>query len=230
MRVFLRRLWDTFTSGLLAILPIGLTVYILWSLYRMLDGLVGRNTPFGEMVIRALGRWIPGMGIYILLILILIVGLITRNFLGRAVQYYLDRLFSSVPGVRGMYVAFKRFSHALLAHDSTSFKKVVMFEYPRDGIWIIGLVTNEEVGKLKEKTGKDSLLVYAPTAPNPLSGMMLVVPREKVTYLDMPVEDALSMIISSGSALPTSLETEQKDDDELQHPWFKPFAHKRRKE
>jgi len=228
MRVFLRRLWDTFTSGLLAILPIGLTFYILWSLYRMLDGLVGRYTPFGEMVERALGRWIPGMGIYMLLLLILLIGLITRNFFGRALQYYLDRLFSFVPGVRRMYVAFKRFSHALLAHDSASFQKVVMFEYPRDGIWIIGLVTNEEVGKLRDASGEESLLVYAPTAPNPLSGMMLLIPKRKVTYLDMPVEDALSMVLSSGSVLPESLQTEKQE--EIRRPWLNPFSRRRPKE
>ncbi len=228
MRVFLRRLWDTFTSGLLAILPIGLTFYILWTLYRMLDSLVGRYTPFGETVERALGRWIPGMGIYMLVILIMLIGLITRNFMGRALQYYLDRIFSALPGIRGMYVALKRFSHALLAHDSTSFQKVVMFEYPRDGIWIIGLVTNEEVGKLRDASGEESILVYAPTAPNPLSGMMLLVPKKKVTYLDMPVEDALSMVLSSGSVLPDSLQSNGKK--ESTRPWLTPFFRRRPKE
>jgi len=229
MRGFLRRLWDTFVSGLLATLPIGLTGYILWSLYRLLEGLVGRHTPFGEMVERALGRWIPGMGIYMLLLLILVIGLITRNFLGRALQYYLDRALSLVPGVRGVYTALKRFTHALLSRDSTSFQKVVMFEYPKQGMWAIGLVTNERVGRLRDETGEESIIVYTPTAPNPLSGMMLVIPKSKVTYLNMSVEDALSMVLSSGAALPDSLRP--KDEPEKTHrPWFNPFARRRSKE
>ncbi len=229
MRVFLRQLWDTFISGLLAILPIGLTFYILWYLYRILDGMVGRYTPFGEMVERALGRWIPGMGFYMLLLLILVVGLITRNFLGRALQYYLDRVLSAVPGVRGMYTALKQFTHALLGRDAASFQKVVMFEYPKEGMWVIGLVTNENVGRLDDETGEDSLLVYAPTAPNPLSGMMLVIPKRKVVYLNMPVEDALSMVISSGAVLPDSLRA-ANDPKRARRPWLNPFSRRRPKE
>ncbi len=229
MRVFVRRLWDTFISGLLAILPIGLTFYILWYMYQLLNGMVGRHTPFGEMVERALGRWIPGMGIYMLVILILVVGLIMRNFLGRALEYYLDRVLSSIPGVRGMYTALKQFTRALLGRDSSSFQKVVMFEYPKEGMWVIGLVTNENVGKLDDETGEDSILVYAPTAPNPLSGWMLVVPKRKIRYLDMPVEDALSMVISSGAILPDSLRI-KNGPEPPRRSWFNPFSRRRPKE
>lgn len=87
-----------------------------------------------------------------------------------------------------------------------------MFEYPKEGINVIGLVTNEELGKLQDATGEECLLVYVPTAPNPLSGMMLIIPEREVTYLDMPVEDALSMVISSGSVLPESLQTVNKEE------------------
>jgi len=209
---FLRRLRDTFISGLLAIIPVGATFYILWFIYHLIDGLVGRETPFGTMVKTALGRWIPGMGIYMTVILVLLVGFITRNFLGRTLQYYMDRAFSSVPGVRKMYSTLKKFTTALLDRDTSSFQKVVMFEYPKEGINVIGLVTNEELGMLQDATGEECLLVYVPTAPNPLSGMMLIIPEREVTYLDMPVEDALSMVISSGSVLPKSLKTVNKEE------------------
>jgi uncharacterized membrane protein len=209
---FLHSLRDTFISGLLAIIPVGATFYILFVLYHLIDGLVGRETPFGTMVKTALGRWIPGMGIYMTVILVLLVGFITRNFLGRALQYYMDRAFSSVPGVRKMYSTLKQFTTALLDRDTSSFQKVVMFEYPKEGINVIGLVTNEELGMLQDTTGAECLLVYVPTAPNPLSGMMLIIPEREVTYLDMPVEDALSMVISSGSVLPESLKTVNKEE------------------
>ena len=220
MRGFLRRLRDTFISGLLAIIPVGVTIYVLWFLYRLIDGLVGRTTSFGTMVQRTLGRWIPGLGIYMTLILILLVGLITRNFLGRTIHYYFERIFFSIPGVRKMYSTLKQFTHALLRRDTASFQKVVMFEYPKEGIHIIGLVTNEELGKLQDATGEECLLVYAPNAPNPLSGRMLVVPKRKVSYLNIPVDDVLSMVLSSGSVLPESLK-ETKEQE--RRPRFSPF-------
>ena len=102
-----------------------------------------------------------------------------------------------------------------------------MFEYPKEGINIIGLVTNEDLGTLNDKTKEDSILVYAPTAPNPLSGMMLLVPKSKVTELDMAVDDALSMILSSGSVLPASL---RNSEDQSPRPRFSPFKRRRKKE
>jgi len=227
MNGFLRRLRDTFISGLLAILPVGGLFYILWFLYSLMNGLVGKETPFGQMVQNALGRWIPGMGIYMTLILIFIIGLIMRNFFGRTLQYYMDRMFASVPGIRKMYSTLKQFSNALLNRNTASFHRVVMFEYPKEGINIIGLVTNEDLGTLNDKTKEESILVYAPTAPNPLSGMMLLVPKSKVTELDIAVDDALSMILSSGSVLPTSLGSSATD---APRPRFNPFKRRRTKE
>ena len=227
MKVFFRHLRDTFVSGLLAILPVGGMFYILWFLYHLIDGLVGKQTSFGQMVQNALGHWIPGMGIYMTLILILIVGLIARNFLGRTLQYYMDRMFASVPGVRKMYSTLKQFSNALLNRNSTAFQRVVMFEYPKEGINIIGLVTNEDIGTLNDKTREESVLVYAPTAPNPLSGMMLLVPKSELTELDIAVDDALSMILSSGSVLPTSL---GRSEDSVPRPRFNPFKRRKTKE
>ncbi|HDL86615.1 MAG TPA: DUF502 domain-containing protein [Candidatus Acetothermia bacterium] len=227
MNAFLRHLRDAFVSGLLAILPVGGLFYILWFLYHLIDSLVGRQTPFGQMVQDTLGHWIPGMGIYMTLVLIVIVGFITRNFFGRTLQYYIDHLLASVPGIRKMYSTLKQFSNALLNRNSKSFHRVVMFEYPMEGINIIGLVTNENLGKLNDKTKEESILVYAPTAPNPLSGMMLLVPKSRITELDMAVDDALSMILSSGSVLPASL---GRSEDSAPRPRFNPFRRRREKE
>ena len=216
MRRFLVWLRATFVSGLLAILPVGATVYILWFLFRLIDGLVGENTPFGMTVERALGRWIPGLGVCVTILIILIIGVITRNVLGRTLHYYFERIFFAVPGIRKMYGTLKQFTNALLNRsDTSSFQKVVMFEFPKEGVNVLGLVTNENLGKIQDLTGEECLLVYAPTAPNPLSGYMLIIPKRLVTYVDMPVEDALSMVVSSGSALPDSLkyEKEQGEDE-----------------
>jgi len=206
MRRFLVWLRTTFVSGLLAILPVGLTVFVVLWLFQLVDRIVGKNAPFGMTIERALGRWIPGLGLIVTLVIILVIGVIMRNVFGRTLHYYFERIFFVVPGIRKLYGTFKQFSTALLNRsDAASFKKVVMFEFPKEGVNVLGLVTNEDLGKLQDLTGEECLLVYTPTAPNPLSGYMLIVPKRLVTYVDMPVEDALSMVVSSGSALPESL-------------------------
>jgi len=229
MRRFLAWLRTTFVSGLLAIIPVGATVYVVWFLFRLIDGLVGKNATIGMTIERALGRWIPGLGVYVTLIVILVIGVITRNVLGRTLHYYFERIFLAVPGIRKMYGTFKQFSNALLNRSgTTSFQKVVMFEFPKEGVNALGLVTNENLGVIQDMTGEECVLVYAPTAPNPLSGYMLIVPKRLVTYVDMPVEDALSMIVSSGSALPDSLKrTEDEEETEPKRPRFLPFRRSR---
>lgn len=206
MRRVLVWLRTVFVSGLLAILPVGATLYILLLLYRMIDGIAGKHTPFGNTIERALGRWIPGLGIVITILLILLIGLITRGVVGRTFHYYFERILFSFPGVRKMYGTLKQFTNALLNRSASSaFKQVVMFEYPIEGIRVLGLVTNDRLGKLQDSLEEECVLVYTPTAPNPLSGYMLIMPRRLLTPVHMPVEDALSMIVSSGSALPDSL-------------------------
>ena len=225
MKRFLVWLRTTFVSGLLAILPVGATVFIVWALYNLIDRQVGRNTAFGMVIERVLGRWIPGLGIIITILLVFVIGVIVRSVIGRTLQYYMERIFFSFPGVRKMYGTLKQFTSALLNRESTtSFKKVVMFEYPKEGINVLGLVTNEELGVLRDITGEECLLVYAPTAPNPLSGYMLIIPKRLVTYIDMPVEDALSMVVSSGSVLPDSLKADDvKEREAEKRPRFSPF-------
>jgi uncharacterized membrane protein len=188
----------------------------VWFLYQLIDGLVGKNTGFGMTIERVLGRWIPGLGIVITLLLVLVIGSIVRSVLGRWLHYYFERIFFAFPGVRKMYGTLKQFANALFNRGgATPFKRVVMFEFPKEGINAIGLVTSEELGTIQDKLSEECLLVYAPTAPNPLSGYMLIVPRRLVTYIDMPVDDALSMIVSSGAVLPDSLRRvdEGVDDD-----------------
>ena len=224
MKRFLLWLRTTFVSGLLAIVPVGITVYIIWALYQMVDSFLGKNTPVGLTIERALGRWIPGVGIVITLVLVIVIGALSRSVVGRTVHYYFERVFFSFPGIRKMYVTLKQFTNALLNRQSTaSFHQVVMFEYPKEGIKVLGLVTSEDIGRLQEYTDEECVLVYTPTAPNPLSGYMLIMPKRLLTYVDMPVEDALSMVVSSGSVLPESLKTILEDKPEEKTSWFSRF-------
>jgi uncharacterized membrane protein len=202
-RSVLRKIRDAFVGGLLAIIPIGITVFILWWLYRFIESMVGRGTPAGVIVERILGgRWIPGLNILLTIIVIILTGWVLRSLLGRRMHHFLEQTFFSVPVVRKMYRILKQFTNAILDPKTTSFKKVVIFEYPIEGIYVIGLVANENLGLLQGTVKENCLLIYAPTAPNPTSGIMLIVPEHKVTYIDIPVEDALGIVISSGTVLP----------------------------
>jgi len=224
MKRFLHWLRTIFVSGLVAIIPVGATIYVLQLLYRMIDRIAGKDTEFGIAVERAVGSWIPGLGILFMLVLILVIGFLVRSVVGRGLHYYFERIFFWFPGIRKMYGTLKQFTNALLNRTSTSsFQQVVMFEYPKEGINVLGLVTNDDLGKLQEATGEECVLVYTPTAPNPLSGYMLIIPKRLLTYIDMPVEDALSMVVSSGSALPDSLKTVHIAKSEDKRSWMSPF-------
>jgi uncharacterized membrane protein len=224
MKRFLHWLRTIFVSGLVAIIPVGATIYVLQLLYRMIDRIAGKDTEFGIAVERAVGSWIPGLGILFMLVLILVIGVLVRSVVGRGLHYYFERIFFWFPGIRKMYGTLKQFTNALLNRASTSsFQQVVMFEYPKEGINVLGLVTNDDLGKLQEATGEECVLVYTPTAPNPLSGYMLIIPKRLLTYIDMPVEDALSMVVSSGSALPDSLKTVHIAKSEDKRSWMSPF-------
>ncbi|MBE0636577.1 DUF502 domain-containing protein [Candidatus Bipolaricaulota bacterium] len=224
MKNFLLWLRTIFVSGLLAILPVGATVYILLLLYRTIDRFVGKETDFGSAIERVVGSWIPGLGILITILLIFVVGFVVRSVVGRGLHYYFERIFFWFPGVRKMYGTLKQFTDALFNRASTSsFHQVVMFEYPKAGINVLGLVTNENLGKLQDATGEDCVLVYTPTAPNPLSGYMLIIPKRLLTYIDMPVEDALSMVVSSGSVLPDSLKRIHISEIKEKRSWMSPF-------
>jgi uncharacterized membrane protein len=202
MKRFLPWLRTTFMSGLLTILPVGATVYILWLLYSALDSLLGRGRPIGDAIEKAVGRQIPGLGVVLLIALLLIVGAITRNVVGRALERAFERAFFAVPGVRRMFGTFKQFVNAMFERTrAEAFTQVVPLEFPQPGTYAVGVVTHESPGKLQEATGEECVVVYLPNAPNPLGGRLFVVPRRLVRLLDVSVEDAMSMFVSSGSVL-----------------------------
>ncbi len=205
MGTFLARIRRTFISGLLAILPLGITVYIVWLFYNLLDRLVGYNTPFGKLVRENLGVWVPGLGIYLTLIIIFVIGLFVRNYVGGRLYTYLEKVIFSTPFIRKMYSTSKQIIDAAFNKDTSSFKKVVLVEYPRRDMYSIGFLTKEEVGRIQNSIGEKSVAIFLFTAPNPLSGWMLIVPEKDLLYLDMSVEEAFRMVISMGVSVPRRL-------------------------
>lgn len=208
MRRILAYIKNTFINGLLVILPVGFTFYILWLVYRMILSFAGRGSEFGNLIgnflMMTIGRrWFPGIGVILTFFLVFLVGLITRIYVGRKAYTLLDNLIGSTPLVNKMYVTVKQIINAVLSSESTTFRDVVMFEYPRRGAYTIGFVTNENLGEVEDIIGEESVATFIFTTPNPLSGMVVFLPKDDLTYLDLTVEEGLRLVLSMGIVIPS---------------------------
>ncbi len=218
MSRLLSELKSTFINGLLVILPVGLTLYILWLVYRFILSIAGRGSYLGGLISSLLWRtldvrWFPGIGVILTIFFVFLVGLATRVYMGRKVYEFVDRVLEAAPLISKMYATVKQITNALLNRDMSSFRDVVMIEYPRKGIYSIGFVTNRNLGRLEEVIGEDCVAVFIFTTPNPLSGMTLLVPSEDVTYLDLSIEEGLRLVLSMGIVMPRKLLTDEGKPD-----------------
>jgi uncharacterized membrane protein len=186
-----KRIRKYFISGLIVVVPISLTVYILWAIIKFTDRLYPSSfLPF----------YVPGFGIVITFVTIFLVGLITTNILGKRLLSLGEYIISRVPLVKEIYHSIKQIAEALFSQKEKNFRRVVLIEYPRNGIYTIVFVTGVAQQSFQDKTGKRLLNVFVPTTPNPTSGFFLMVSEEDVTELDITPEEAFKLIISGGMA------------------------------
>ena len=184
-----------FLTGLLAITPLAITSWILWRFYVLVSATM---RPWLQRI-PAITETYPEFlltffGVIVFILLITMVGLFTRNLIGIAFFRVLERFFEQIPVVKGVFSAIKQIAEVFLRDRRTAFQKVVIFAYPRQGLYSIGFVTQDEP--------ENSLVnVFLPTAPNPTSGFMLLVPRRELVELGIPVEDAIKLIVSGGSIM-----------------------------
>jgi uncharacterized membrane protein len=198
MKVRLRRY---LVAGLLIWLPIGATVLVFSVLFDLMDRFLLLLPP-GYRPEALLGFRIPGLGVILALVILLLTGLLAANLLGRRLVLTYESVLGRIPLVRSVYSSFKHFAEVVFSDSETSFKKVLLIEYPRPGLYSIAFQTSENPEEVQARTGDAIVTVFLPTTPNPTSGFMLFVPRKSVTELDMSVEDALKMVISLGVVLP----------------------------
>ncbi|OPX30526.1 MAG: hypothetical protein B1H08_01420 [Candidatus Omnitrophica bacterium 4484_171] len=188
-----------FITGLAAIVPIVLTVYVVIALFNFADAILGKF--INSYFYINFGYKIPGLGIIISLFIIFIAGFIlklSRMKIARA----LERLFLKLPVVNSIYFPIKKMFDFLFLERPVHFRGVVLIEYPRKGIYSIGFVTNSDLKKLNNSTGKNMISVFMPSSPSPLTGFTVVVPGEDVIFLDMTIEEAISFIVSGGMVGP----------------------------
>lgn len=183
-------------AGLLVVMPLGVTVFILLALFRFLDNLLG---PSFRLL---LGTDVPGLGLIAGIMVILVVGALTSNIVGRRVVEGFDWLMMRIPLARTIYSATKQFSDSILSQSRGAFKEAVLVEWPRPGLYSVGFVTGETRGEAQEKTKERVINVFIITTPNPTTGFLCLVPESQIIELEMSVEDALKLVVSAGIVVP----------------------------
>jgi uncharacterized membrane protein len=196
-----KKLKQIFLTGLAVTIPIGLTLYILFFLIDIMDGLL-KVIPIKYHPDTLIGTHIPGLGIIVTLALVFICGLVTTSYVGYKIVRSGEDLVDRIPFVRSLYKAIKQISDNMFMDQRKSFKKVVLVEFPRKGIYTIGFVTGVPGLEVQKKTVQNSISVFIPTTPNPTSGYLVIVPEEELVQMEMSVEEALTFIISVGIITP----------------------------
>ncbi len=187
-----------FLTGLLVLAPLGLTAWVFWWLFRTIDDLmrpVLLRTPGLAELLPPEG--LKGLGFVAAVIVVVLVGLFANNLLGRAFFGGLDRLIARIPWIKAIYGASKEIAGVVFSERGRAFRKVVLFEYPRAGLYSVGFVTLEE-----DEADVPVVHVFLPTTPNPTSGYFLMVPREDAIPLPISVEEGLKLIVSGGAVVP----------------------------
>lgn len=188
-------------AGLLVWLPIGVTLFVLNLVINLMDRTL-LLLPLAYRPDQLFGIHIPGLGIVLSVIVLLLTGMLVANFFGKWLVSFSERLLNKIPLVRSIYSASKNFAEVLLTNTSQSFKKVLLIEYPRKGVYSLCFQTSTELAEIQARTDDDVICVFVPTTPNPTSGFIIMVPRHETIELDMDIESALKMIVSLGVVVP----------------------------
>ena len=201
-RGLVARLRTYLIAGVVVTAPIGITIWLLWLVVDLFDRAVVPLIPDAYNPSKVLDSNVPGVGIVIVLILVTLVGAFVTNVAGRFIVRFGERLVARVPVVRTVYGVLKQIFDAVLAQSANAFREVVLIEYPRRGIWVIGFITSPTRGEVQRVLDDEMVNVFLPTTPNPTSGFLLFVPRKDCIHLDMTVEEGVKLVISGGIVSP----------------------------
>lgn len=213
-RGILARLRANFLTGLVVIAPVGLTIWLIWSVVGWVDGFVLPLVPGKYQPDRFLQDLlgldpsvqinVRGLGVIIFLIFTVVIGWMAKGLIGRSLISFAEGLVERTPVVRSIYSGIKQISETVFAQSERSFERACIIEYPRKGIWAIGFISTNTKGEISVRgnEGRPMLSIFLPTTPNPTSGFLLFVPEEDVIVLDMTVEEAAKLVISAGLVYP----------------------------
>ncbi len=235
----LANLRNSFLTGIVVIAPVGLTVWLIWTVVGWVDGVVWPFVPDRLQPNALLNRWmvdasgdpripwlfefldsnndgilevnVRGLGVVVFLLFTIIVGWIAKGLIGRSMINFAESLVDRTPVVRSIYSGIKQLAETVFAQSERSFEKACLIEYPRKGIWAIGFISTDAKGEIARRTPTSAGLtsVFVPTTPNPTSGFLLFFPVEDVIELDMTIEDAAKLVISAGLVYTNGQEAKQ---------------------
>jgi uncharacterized membrane protein len=188
-------------AGLLVWLPLAATVVIVKLVIDLLDKTILLLPPEWQPE-AALGFSIPGFGIILSIAILLLTGMLAANLFGRRLVALWESVLGRIPLVRTIYNSVKQISATILTSDGKSFRKVVMIEYPRKGLWSLGFLTNETLSIECNHLDGEYMAVFVPTTPNPTSGYIIMVARNDVIELEMSIEEGFKFVISMGVIVP----------------------------
>ena len=190
------RLRNYFITGAIVLIPIGITVYLTLFIIKISSSFLPKTInpnsylPFD----------VPGIEILITIILITLIGGLSLSFLGKKFLEFFNNILKKIPILRTIYSAVGQLTESF-TQSTGNRKSVVVLEYPRKGIWVVGFATKENVGEISKKTNENLVNIFVPTTPNPTSGFLLMVPKKDLIYLDMSFEEASKFIVSAGTSL-----------------------------
>lgn len=209
LKLFTQRLRATLIAGLLVVVPLAVTAWVLVALVQFLDSVVGLvPRVLTDMLVSAV-PFLPvtadgrpaGFGILLATVTVLALGLATRSYLGRAVITFYENLLNRVPVLSSVYQAIKELLEMLFSRNAAAFERVVLVEWPREGVYSIGFLTGEAFAQID---GQPRLVnVFVPTSPNPTTGFYFMTREDKVVPTDMTVEEGFKMLLSAGIVAPT---------------------------
>lgn len=199
---FVAKMRAYFFAGVLVTAPIAITVYLSWVFINFVDSAVKYLFPAKYYPDNYLPFATPGLGVFIIILVLIVIGWIAASFLGRFFHRTIDHFLARLPVIRNIYGTVKQIFEAVLAQRSNAFREAVLIEYPRRGMWAIGFITGRTEGEVQNLTEQETVNIFLPTTPNPTSGFLLFLPRQDVVPLNMPVEEAIKMVISGGIVTP----------------------------
>lgn len=201
----LARLRAYFIAGVLVTAPFGITLYLAWFVVSFVDERVTALLPPRFNPESYLPFSVPGVGLIIVVVGLTFIGSLMAGFIGRLTVRVSEAILERIPAVRSVYAATKQVLETVLAKQSNAFREVVLIEYPRREVWVLGFITGTTEGEVQNLTAETLVNVFVPTTPNPTSGFLLFVPKKDIIVLNMRVEDGVKMVISGGIVSPPDI-------------------------
>ena len=203
----MKRLRNYFISGLLFWIPLALSVLVIKFFLEVVNNFI--PTRFLPETLLNLDTSIPGSGILLVIVIILLTGALVTNILGRKLLALWERALNKIPGFRNIYNVLKKVSTTVLNTSSDSFRKAFLVQYPSKGIWVIAFQSGDYKGEAESLIGEEILNLFVPTTPNPTSGFFIMVSRKDVLELNMNVEEAFKLVISAGVVTPDTVDIKE---------------------